>query len=236
MDDAGTNPPSDSTLPPPHADQIDDTTADVERSERARPSWAPFTLAAFVALVICTNVAAFAWPKLIESDSPQPELLLLLSSRNRWLVLALGSDVSLPAYFVIGFLRVGLAFLVCHLIGRAYADTAIGWFKKYLGFNDEAEASFDRGFEKAEWALIPIFAGSNVVGVLTGVRHTPWKKLVVLLSIGIFGRLLLMLWLERAFESQVESFIDFTTSNQRWFIIGSVALVVLVNLKNFRRR
>jgi len=201
-----------------------------------KPKWAPFTLVAFVGLVICTNVAAAVWPKLIESDSPQPELLLLLSSRNRWLVLALGSDVSIPAYFLIAIVRIGLAFLVCHLIGRAYAGQAIGWFKKYLGFNDEAEKTFDRGFEKAEWALIPIFAGSNIVGVLTGVRRTPWSKLLPLLAIGIVGRLLLMIWLERTFESQVESFIDFTTGNQRWFIIGSVALVVLVNLKNFRRR
>ena len=223
---------SDETLPPP-------TGAPATESEPAahvKPKWAPFTLVAFVGLVICTNVAAAVWPKLIESDSPQPELLLLLSSRNRWLVLALGSDVSIPAYFLIAIVRIGLAFLVCHLIGRAYAGQAIGWFKKYLGFNDEAEKTFDRGFEKAEWALIPIFAGSNIVGVLTGVRRTPWSKLLPLLAIGIVGRLLLMIWLERTFESQVESFIDFTTGNQRWFIIGSVALVVLVNLKNFRRR
>jgi hypothetical protein len=204
--------------------------------DHVRPRWAPLTLAAFVGLVVCTNVAAAIWPRLIDSTDPQPELLLLLSSRNRWLVLALGSDVSIPAYFVIGFLRIGLAFLVCHLIGRAYAGQAVGWFKKYLGFNDEAEASFDRGFQKAEWALIPIFAGSNIVGVLTGVRRTPWAKLLALLAIGIVGRLLLMIWLEATFESQVDSFIEFTTGNQRWFIIGSIALVVLVNLKNFRRR
>lgn len=205
-------------------------------ADHVRPRWAPFTLVAFVGLVVCTNVAAAIWPRLIDSANPQPELLLLLSSRNRWLVLALGSDVSWLAYFAIGFVRIGIAFLVCHLIGRAYAGQAVGWFKKYLGFNNEAEATFDRGFEKAEWALIPIFAGSNIVGVLTGVRRTPWPKLLWLLVVGIVGRLLLMIWLEATFESQVESFIDFTTGNQRWFLIGSVAFVVLVNLKNFRRR
>ena len=45
-----------------------------------------------------------------------------------------------------------------------------------------------------------------------------------------------MWWLEQVFEDEVESFIDFTTRYQWWFIIGSVALVVLFNLKNFRRR
>lgn len=226
----------DAAFPPPTGAPAQSDGDPLGLDDHVRPGWAPLTLVAFVGLVICTNVAAAIWPKLIESSDPQPELLLLLSARNRWLVLALGSDVSIPAYFVIGFLRVGLAFLVCHLIGRAYAGQAVGWFKKYLGFNDEAEATFDRGFQKAEWALIPIFAGSNIVGVLTGVRRTPWPKLLALLAIGIVGRLLLMIWLESAFESQVDGFIDFTTGNQRWFLIGSVALVVLVNLKNFRRR
>ncbi len=206
-----------------------------EPAEHVKPRWAPLTLAAFVGLVICTNIANATWARLTNVDNPQPELLLLLSSRNRYLAFALGSDVSIPAYAVIGFLRIALAFGVCHLIGRAYAGEAIGWFKKYLGFNDEAEKTFDRGFEKAEWLLIPIFAGSNIVGVLTGVRRTPWPKLVTLLSIGIAGRLLLMWWLARFFEDELQSFLSFTTRYQWWFLGGSILIVVLVNLKNFRR-
>lgn len=222
---------SDDVLPPP-------TGAPVTESEppaHVKPRWAPLTLVAFVGLVICTNIANATWVRLTNVDNPRPELLLLLSSRNRYLAFALGSDVSIPAYVLIGFLRIGLAFGVCHLIGRAYAGEAIGWFKKYLGFNDEAEQTFDRGFEKAEWLLIPIFAGSNIVGVLTGVRNTPWPKLVTLLSIGIGGRLLMMWWLARFFEDQLQSFLDFTTRYQWWFLAGSILVVVLVNLKNFRR-
>lgn len=207
-----------------------------EPPEHVKPRWAPLTLAAFVGLVICTNIANATWARLTDVDNPRPELLLLLSSRNRYLAFALGSDVSIPAYVIIGFLRIALAFVVCHLIGRAYAGEAVGWFKKYLGFNDEAEATFDRGFAKAEWLLIPIFAGSNIVGVLTGVRRTPWTKLLTLLSIGIGARLALMWWLARFFEDELQSFLEFTTRYQWWFLIGSIGLVVMVNLKNFRRR
>lgn len=223
---------SDDALPPPTGSPVLESAP----PEHVKPRWAPLTLAAFVGLVICTNIANATWVRLTNVDNPQPELLLLLSSRNRYLAFALGSDVSIPAYAVIGFLRIGLAFVVCHLIGRAYAGEAIGWFKKYLGFNDEAQKTFDRGFEKAEWLLVPIFAGSNIVGVLTGVRRTPWPKLLVLLSIGIAGRLLVMWWLARFFEDQLQSFLDFTTRYQWYFFAGSIALVVLVNLKNFRRR
>jgi len=207
-----------------------------EPPEHVKPRWAPLTLVGFVGLVICTNIANAIWPRLVDVASPNPELLLLLSSRNRYLAFALGSDISIPAYVVIGFLRIAVAFVVCHLIGRAYAGEAVGWFKKYLGFNDEAERTFDNGFEKAEWLLIPIFSGSNIVAVLSGVRRTPWPKLVMLLSIGIAGRLLMMWWLARFFEDQLQSFLGFTTRFQWWFLIGSIALVVLVNMKNLRRR
>jgi len=190
---------------------------------------------AFVGLVIATNIANATWGKLVDIDNPRPELLLMLSSRNRYLAFALGVDVSLLWYTVIGFARIALAFMVCHLIGRAYAGEAVGWFKKYLGFNNEAEAAFDRGFEKAEWALIPLFSGSNIVAVLTGVRQTPFAKLLALLSIGIAGRLLLFWWLARTFDDQLTSFLEVVARYQWWVVGASVALVVLVNLKNFRR-
>jgi hypothetical protein len=201
--------------------------------DHVRPAWAPLTLAGWVGLVICTNVASGVWATWVES---QPELLLMLSSRSRYLALTLAAGIPLVSYAAIATARIGVAFVVCHLIGRAYAGEAIGWFKRYLGFTDEAEAAFDRGFERAEWALIPLFAGSNIVAVLTGVRRTPFPKMLRLLAIGIAGRLVLMWWLARTFEDQLVDFLGVVARYQWWFVIGSVALVVLVNLKNLRRR
>jgi len=200
------------------------------------PRWAPLTLIAFVALVVLTNIANATWAKLVNVNDPNAELLLLLSSRNRYLAFALGVAISVVAYAVIGFLRIAVAFAVCHMIGRAYSYQATGWFKRYLGFTDEAEAAFDRGFERAEWALIPIFSGSNIVAVLTGVRRTPASKLIMLLTIGIAGRLTLMWWLARFFEDELQSFLRFTTRYQWWVLGISIGAVVLVNLRNVRRR
>ena len=76
------------------------------------------------------------WAKFVDVDDPNAELLLLLSSRNRYLAFALGVDVSSAVYAVIGFLRIAVAFAVCHLIGRAYSYQATGWFKRYLGFTE----------------------------------------------------------------------------------------------------
>lgn len=197
-----------------------------------RPTWAPLTLAAFVGLVVCTNIAGVTWAKLLESN---PEQLLMLSSRNRYLALALGADVSAFGYWVIGSLRIAVAFVVCHLIGRAYSATALGWFVKYLGVTPEALDGFNRGFEKAQWFVIPFFAGSNLVAALTGVRRTPPFRLAYLLALGIAARLALIWWLADVFEEQLTDFLSWLQRYSWWAVGISFALVVLVNVRNFRR-
>jgi hypothetical protein len=197
-----------------------------------RPPWAPLTLVAFVGLVVCTNVAGATWAKLLESS---PETLLLLSSRNRYLVLALGADVSAFAYWGIGFARIAAAFVVCHLIGRAYADDALGWFIKYLGVTPEALDQFNRGFAKAEWVIVPFFAGSNLVAALSGVHRTPWRRLALLLGVGIVGRLVLIWWLAQIFDEQLEEFVSWLQRYSWWLVGISVVLVLAVNVRNFRR-
>ena len=56
------------------------------------PSWAPLALAAFVGLVIASNVASALWARWVEIN---PEGLLMLSSRNRYLALLSMCDASL---------------------------------------------------------------------------------------------------------------------------------------------
>lgn len=197
-----------------------------------RPPWAPLTLAAFIGLVVCTNIAGATWAKLLESS---PETLLLLSSRNRYLVLALGADVSQVGYWLLGSLRIGLAFVVCHLIGRAYADEALRWFIKYLGVTPEALDQFNRGFAKAEWVIIPWFAGSNLVAALSGIHRTPWQRLLALLAAGIIARLALIWWLAQVFEEELADFVGWIQKYSWWAVGISVALVLLINMRNFRR-
>ena len=199
---------------------------------RERPRWATLTLAALVTFVFFTNNAGAWWARLLESS---PEGLLLLSSRNRYLVLALGADVSAFGYWVIGFARIALAFVVCHLIGRAYSATALRWFVKYLGVTPEALDQFNRGFAKAEWVIIPFFAGSNLVAALSGVHRTPWARLAALLSVGILGRLVLIWWLAQIFEEELERFVGWVQRYSWWMVGISVAAVLLVNLRNFRK-
>jgi hypothetical protein len=194
-----------------------------------RPWYGPVVLAAFVGLVICTNIASTVWPSWINS---RPEQLLMLSSRNRYLALAVANDISGVAFVLIATLRIGAAALVCHLIGRAYGDRAIGWFTKFLGVTPVQVVQFRKGFEKF---LVAFFVGSNIVWALTGVDKTSWRRLLPAALVGLGIRLGLIWWLSNRFEDQLEDILGFLQRWQ-WPLIGiSVALLVVVNLRNFRR-
>jgi membrane protein DedA with SNARE-associated domain len=124
---------------------------------------------------------------------------------------------------------------VCHFIGRAYGDQALRWFTRFLGMSTEAVDRFEQQYRTAEWVLIPIFVGSNIVFVLSGTVKTRWRRILPLLLLGIAGRLALLWWLAKQFQSQVESVTGFL---QRWqvpIIIVSIVLVVASNLFNIRR-
>ncbi len=210
---------------------VTDAAIDAADVPHVRPSWAPLTLVAFVCLVIMTNVASGLWARWVNTN---PEGLLILSSRNRYLALTLAADVPVPTYALIATLRISAAFAVCHMIGRAYHDDAIGWFRKFLGVKPDSIDAFNRGFARAEWFLIPFFAGSNIVAALSGVHRTPPVRLAVLLAVGIAGRLVIIWWLARTFDKQLVEILEFLQRYQWWAVGISVAILLIVNLRNFR--
>lgn len=197
-----------------------------------RPWWAPLTIVAFVALVICTNVANAVWARWVISN---PEALLALSSRQRYLALSVPNGIGVLPYVVIGTLRIAAAFVVCHLAGRAYRDDLLRLFTRYLGLTPEALDAYHQALDKAEVVVIPFFVGSNIVAVLTGIRRTHPLKLAVLLAIGIAGRLALIWWLAKVFEEPLTDFLRVVQRFQWWVVIVSVVAVVLINVRNYRR-
>ena len=228
-----TSPTGDPAGGPDHGDRADPVLdALVEVPPHAPPWWAPFTLAALLGLMVCTNVANVVRARWANNH---PEGLIALSSRQRYLVLAVAGGVSPYWYVVIGTVRIAAAFLVCHLVGRAYRTQALGWFTRYLGVRKSQIDSLSSGFTKAEIGLIPFFAGSNIVAVLTGVHRTRPAKLALLLGIGIGGRLILFWYLSKAFEDQLLDVMSFISRYQWWLLGLSILVVVLANLRNFRR-
>jgi hypothetical protein len=195
-------------------------------------SWGRYALAGFVALVIATNLAAAFWARWVETN---PAALLALSSRNRYLALTLAAGVPVWQYAIIAAVRITAAFVICHLIGHAYRATALNWFTRYLGMSPEGLDGFQRLYERAKWVVIPFFVGSNIVGVISGVQRTMARQLIVLLGVGIAARLTLFWWLARVFEAPLVDFLGWLQRYQWWVVLGSIALVFLVNGRNFSR-
>lgn len=197
------------------------------------PRYGPFAIAAFVGLVVCSNIASATWAAL---DNEHPAKLLMLSARNRFLVVTVPSGISPLTWSLLAFARLGASALVCHLVGRAYGDRALRWFWKFMGMPQEQVAKFEQSFAKAEWVVIPFFVGSNIVWVLTGAARTTWKRLVPLFAIGLAARLALLWWLAKQFEEEVRSAMRWVDRYQFWVIGASIAIVMIVNLRNFRPR
>ena len=211
---------------------MDTTAADDVLEPHERPAYGPFLVVAFVGLVVCTNIANIVFARWVKT---QPEQLIMLSSRNRYLIGAVGAGISPVSFAVIATVRLTLAAAVCHFLGRAYGDHALRWFTRFLGMTTEAVDRFEQQYRTAEWVLIPIFVGSNIVFVLSGTVRTRWRRIVPLLLVGIAGRLALLWWLAKQFESEVKSAINFLQRFQLPIIIGSIVLVVLTNVINIRR-
>ena len=53
--------------------------------------------------------------------------------------------------------------------------------------------------------------------------------------IGVTARLALLWWLAEEFERPLDDFINWTNRYQLWIIGISVAVVVLANVRNFRK-
>lgn len=192
-----------------------------------------FWLVAFVGLVACTQVASATWATLHDSH---PAGLISLSSRNRFLLAVVPTGIPLWQWCLIATVRLGAAALVCHMIGRVYGDQALRWFWRFLGLPQEQVAKFEKAFDNAEWFVVPFFVGSNIVWVLSGAARSSWKRLLPLALVGLAVRLAVLWWLAQVFYDQVKSVMNFVDRYQWWFLVGSILIVLVVNVRNLKGR
>jgi hypothetical protein len=196
-----------------------------------QPVWAPLTLAAFVALVICSYVGNAVSGRWVNTN---PEGLLMLSSRVRHLLLVAG-HVPWWSYSLIAGLRLALAFMVCHLVGRAYGRVVLVWFGKFLGVTaDQIHAMLDL-FHRGQWFVIPFFVGSNIIAAISGISRVSYRKLAVLLPIGLAVRLAFWWVVADIADDQVDAVLDFLGKYQWPALILTTALTVVFVGLNLRR-
>ena len=159
--------------------------------------------------------------KLLDSS---PETLLLLSSRNRYLVLALGADVS--HWSTGGRLAPDrAAFVVCHLIGRAYSTTHSGGSSSTSASRPKRSSSSTR-LRQGRVVHHPVLRRQQPDRSVE--RHPPHAipRLAALLAVGIIGRLAADLVAGATFEEELEDFVGWLQTYSWWLVGISVALVL----------
>ena len=195
-------------------------------SSLARRSVLAITSALFVLGTIGSNIG----PALVDE---RPELVLLMSSRNRNLFGSVPYIDLLP-YVLIGFLRVLAAAVALYFCGRYFGEKAVRWLEGQAGEPPRIYTWLERAVDKmGVWAVI-IFPGSNVVCLLVGHRGMKPRMFLIFVSIGIAIKLWVLRVLGRIFESEIRSFLDFIDKYQWWLVIGLFALSLLQG--QFRRR
>ena len=194
-------------------------------SSLARRSVLAITSGLFVLGTIGSNIG----PALVDE---RPELVLLLSSRNRNLFGSVPYIDLLP-YVLIGFVRVLAAAVALYFCGRFFGEKAVRWLEGRAGEPPRIYVWLERAVDKmGVWAVI-IFPGSNVVCLLVGHRGMKPRSFLIFVSIGIAIKLWVLRVLGRIFESEIRSFLDFIDEYQWWLVIGLFALSLLQG--QFRR-
>ncbi len=146
-------------------------------SSLARRSVLAVTSGLFVLGTIGSNIG----PALVDE---RPELVLLLSSRNRNLFGSVPYIDLLP-YVLIGFLRVLAAAVALYFCGRYFGEKAVRWLEGQAGEPPRIYVWLERAVDKmGVWAVI-IFPGSNVVCLLVGHRGMKPRTFLIFVSIGI---------------------------------------------------
>ena len=178
----------------------------------------------FVIGTIGTNIG----PALVDE---RPKLVLLLSSRNRYLFASV-PYIDLLSYSVIGFCRVLLAGLALFFVGRWYGEKATSWVSGNVGEMPAIYRWTERAVDKAGALMVVLMPGSNVVCLLVGHRKMKTQKFVPLLMLGIAIKLAVLWRGGKLFEQQIKDFLNYIEKYQ-WWVVG--LLFVVSSLQSARK-
>jgi membrane protein DedA with SNARE-associated domain len=181
---------------------------------------------AFSVLVACTFIGTnIVGPSQIKHH---PELVLALTARMRWLILAVPADVSPLAYALIGFARLAVAGAICFALGRAVGERLFNWFDAQSGGERPLTLRWaEAAIHKFGIALVVVFPGSNIVAFLAGRRGMHPRPFAAALSAGIALRLTWIWFTAKRFESELDKALDFIDRYQLWIIIALVLVSVI---------
>jgi membrane protein DedA with SNARE-associated domain len=155
-----------------------------------------------------------------------PLLLTLLNARNRVLLLTTNQLDPWSYYLAAGF-RLIAADPLFYLLGRWYGDAMVAWVERRSATFGEQVRLFERAFAKAAYPLV-MLAPNAYVCVFAGASGMPLGVFFALNIAGTMLRLYLIRRLGEAFESPIDSILDFFGRYRLPLFVLSVVLVVFI--------
>ena len=210
------------------------------------PRWfLPVVGGAIIALILASNLGNAVWSCAVVSDpgrassicglpgvswfADNPLGLVMLNSSNKYL-LATSILTDLVPYVLIALVRLSIPDPLFYMLGYIYRGRALHWARQaFPPMNPIFDQFESQGGATQRVLDIAVFvAPNNPVCLLAGVAAMPLKRFIVLNVAGTLSRIALMRTIGLVFSDQIENVLDVVARYQRWFTLGSVALVAIV--------
>ncbi|MGH9186428.1 MAG: DedA family protein [Acidimicrobiales bacterium] len=203
-----------------------------QQPPRQRPSRPLFVL--LIAALVSITVAAWVGDALTTTwaeDHPLP--LVLLTARNRVLVLATNQLDAVTYYLAAGF-RLLVADPVFYVLGWFYGDAAVRWLERRSPSYGSLARSAEQLFAKAGYPIVFI-APNAYVCLFAGAAGMPVAAFLAVNMAGTAVRLYLIRRVGEAFESPLDSVLDFFRQ-YRWPLLALSIVLVAFTIWNERRQ
>lgn len=183
-----------------------------------------------IAVLSVGGILAAAFTPLLVRDAPL--LLLVLESRNRYLLLA-AARVDLVPFVVVGVLRRLASDPFFYLLGHWYGERGVAWAQRRAGGGPWAQ-SVRRVFVRLAVPAVLLFPGA-LVCVLAGATGMPPRRFVALNLAGSVAAVAALRLLADAAAGPLGAVVAFSDRNVGWLTTVFAAVTVVVLLIDRRR-
>lgn len=186
-----------------------------------------------IGLVLVSQAAAmFGDLALAGFVDRHPALLIALNPRNRNLALVT-NQLDAVTYYTIGFARLVASDPVYYLLGFWYGERALAWVQKRSRTYGPLIEDGERFFRRASYPLI-FAAPNNVICALSAATGVRVRTFIALNISGTVARLIVVRQLGLAFQSPIQSVIDFIARYRVPVLIVSAIAVAWTIFGEFR--
>jgi membrane protein DedA with SNARE-associated domain len=207
---------------------------DEEQAGAARPRPNRLHLRLVIAALVVLVAASITGDLLTTTlADTHPLLLVLLSSRNRILVLTT-NQLDALTYYTVPALRLLVSDPLFFLLGLWYGDAAIRWVERRQSSYGELLRWAERAFSKAAYPLV-FLAPNNYICLFAGASGMAVPVFIILNLTGTYFRLYVIRVVGNVFDDAINDVLG-VFKDYRLPLLGASAVLIALSLLLDRRR